>query len=40
MSGFEPLVGFKNNFDDNDLYYFDFSSNIWVKCKPHRKITL
>ena len=34
MSGFEPLVGFKNNFDDNDLYYFDFSSDTWVKCKP------
>ena len=34
MSGFEPLVGFKNNFDDNDLYYFDFSSDKWVKCKP------
>ena len=34
MSGFEPLVGFKNNFDDNDLYYFDLSSDTWVKCKP------
>ena len=34
MSGFEPLVGFKNDFDDNDLYYFDFSSDKWVKCKP------
>ena len=30
----EPLVGFNNNFDDNDLYYFDLSSDTWVKCKP------
>ena len=34
MSGFEPLVGFNNNFDDNDLYYFDLSNDTWVKCKP------
>ena len=30
----EPLVGFNNNFDDNDLYYFDFNNYTWKGCKP------
>mgnify|MGYP007000149490 len=38
MSSFEPLVGFNNNFDDNDLYYFDFSSDAWVKCEPINRL--
>ena len=38
MSGFEPLVKFNDNFDDNDLYYFDFSDNTWVKCEPIEKL--
>ena len=34
----EPLVGFKNNFDDNDLYYFDFNNYTWKGCKPIGKL--
>lgn len=34
MSGFEPLVAFNNNFDDSDLYYFDFNDNTWKGCEP------
>ena len=34
MSGFENLVGFKNDVDRQHLYYFDFSENTWVECKP------
>ena len=34
----EPLVGFNNNFDDNDLYYFDFNNYTWKGCKPIGKL--
>ena len=38
MSGFEPLVKFNNNFDDSDLYYFDFNDNTWKGCEPISRI--
>ena len=32
MSNFQHLVGFKNDVNNKNSYYFDFTDNKWVKC--------
>jgi len=32
------LVAFTNNFPDEQLYYFDFESEKWIKCYPINKL--
>lgn len=38
MSNFQNLVCFNNDFDKNNLYYFDFNDNTWLQCKPIGKL--